>query len=298
MVNEIVYHDENRVIEWKWASDHELVRDRPFFTSVYLIDGLLIDTGAPGGVKDFEIFIDSLGEDHAVRKCVITHAHEDHAGGAFLLQEKYNIPIFSGTQSIPILSKGFTYPDYRQIFWGFEGLSPVSVKAQIGSISSASGQYHLEQLPLKGHAPDLIAYVEKQQQWAFVADLMLPSYKRIFGGSSDIQENIEDIYHSLLKLHDFCNGMDNLWIYVSGQGVFRGCDIILQRASEISQLHEQVYEIQASLKPKQLSETRLLKKIVRKVFGGESSSAIASRGELSHTNLVKSLLQWPLGEVK
>ncbi|MCK5342041.1 MAG: MBL fold metallo-hydrolase [Candidatus Heimdallarchaeota archaeon] len=296
MVTEIVTHDQSRVIEWKWASDHEMVRDRPLFTSTYLIDGLLIDSGAPGGAKDLEIYINSLDAEHAVKKCVITHAHEDHAGGAHLLQEKYNIPIFSGSQSVPILEKGFAYPDYRQVFWGEGELLPVSAQVQTGPISSASGLYQLEQLPLKGHAPDLIAYVEKQHQWAFVADMMMPSYKRIFGSTSDIQENIAEIYRSLLLLHDFTEGMDDLWIFVSGHGVFRGRDVILQRASEIAQLHEQVHEIQASLVSKQLAEPRLLRKIVRKVFGGESSSAIASRGELSHTNMVKSLLQWPLKE--
>ena len=294
MVTEIILHDNDQVMEWKWASDHELVRDRPFFTSAYLIDGLLIDTGAPGGVKKLELFINSLDADQMVKKCVITHAHEDHAGGAHLLQEKYQIPIFSGRLSVPILQKGFTYPDYRQVFWGEEGLSPVSVQIQDGPISSASGKYHFEQLSLPGHAPDLVVYIEKQQQWAFVADLMLPSYKRIFGGTCDIQENIADIYRSLLKLHSFTEGMDNLWIFVSGQGVYRGREIILERASEIVQLHEQVHELHTSLQPKQLTESRLMRKIVRKVFGGESSSALASRGELSHANMVKSLLQWPL----
>jgi glyoxylase-like metal-dependent hydrolase (beta-lactamase superfamily II) len=296
MVTEIKLHDNDRVMEWKWASDHELTRARPFFTSTYLIDGLLIDTGAPGGVKDLELFINSLDSDHAVKKCVITHAHEDHAGGAHLLQEKYQIPIFSGKLSVPILQKGFVYPDYRRMFWGEEGLSPVSAEVLTGAISSVSGIYRLEQLPLEGHAPDLIAYVEKQYQWAFVADLMLPSYKRIFGGTCDIQENIAEIYQSLLELHVFTEGMEDLWIFVSGQGVYRGREIILQRAAEIAQLHKQVHEIKFSLESKQLPEPRLLRKIVRKVFGGESSSAIASRGELSHTNMVKSLLLWPLDE--
>jgi hypothetical protein len=90
--------------------------------------------------------------------------------------------------------------------------------------------------------------------------------------------------------------MEDLWIFVSGQGVYRGREIILQRAAEIAQLHKQVHEIKFSLESKQLPEPRLLRKIVRKVFGGESSSAIASRGELSHTNMVKSLLLWPLDE--
>ena len=296
MVTETLHHDEGQVIEWKWASDHELVRDRPFFTSAYLIDGLLIDTGAPGGVKAFELFINSLNAEQAVKKCVITHAHEDHAGGAYLLQEKYHIPIFSGKLSVPILQKSFSYPDYRQMFWGKEGLSPVTAHVQEGPITSASGLYHLEQLSLPGHAPDLIAYIEKQQQWAFVADMMLPSYKRIFGSTCNIQENIAEIYRSLLKLHSFTEGLDDLWIFVSGQGVYRGREIILQRAYEIAYLHKQVHEIKTSLESKQLAEPHLLKKIVRKVFGGESSSAIASRGELSHANMVKSLLLWPLDE--
>jgi glyoxylase-like metal-dependent hydrolase (beta-lactamase superfamily II) len=83
----------------------------PFFTSCYLIDGLLIDSGAPGGVDDLREFIKSLSPDKMVEKCFITHTHEDHAGGANLLNTEFGIPIFSSEEAIETLKRGRTYPD-------------------------------------------------------------------------------------------------------------------------------------------------------------------------------------------
>jgi hypothetical protein len=59
MVVQKAYHCNNEILEWKGSSDHELM-PQPFWTSTFLIDGLLIDAGALGGVDDLRKFIRSL----------------------------------------------------------------------------------------------------------------------------------------------------------------------------------------------------------------------------------------------
>ncbi|MHA1235114.1 MAG: hypothetical protein ACTSQL_08525 [Promethearchaeota archaeon] len=55
MVVQKVYHCNNEIVEWKWSSDNELMPQH-MWTSAFLIDGLLIDAGAPGGVDDLRKF--------------------------------------------------------------------------------------------------------------------------------------------------------------------------------------------------------------------------------------------------
>ena len=54
---------------------------------LYIVDGLLIDTGPstlPWESSDFLI--------HPIQQVALTHIHEDHAGMAAYLQEKIKVP--------------------------------------------------------------------------------------------------------------------------------------------------------------------------------------------------------------
>ncbi len=114
MVVQKVHHCNNEILEWKWSSDNELM-PQSFWTSIFLIDGLLIDAGAPGGVDDLRNFISSLNSENTVEKCVITHNHEDHCGGGRMLQKEFKIPVFASELAISLLRKEKNYPDYRQM---------------------------------------------------------------------------------------------------------------------------------------------------------------------------------------
>ncbi len=284
MVTKINRYNKNEIIEWNWSTEHELLQ-RPFWTSCYLIDGLLIDTGAPGGITELREFIKSQQDRQKIEKCVLTHAHEDHAGGAHIIKEELGIPVYASKKSLPILRTGYDYPEYRQITWGSK-LLPVEAELLTEPIVTSSKGYVFEILPMPGHAPDLIALIEKQQQWAFVADAVQPKYKMIFGKTSSIQEDISEIYHSIQNLHEFTEGMKNLQIFVSGHGVFRGRETLTTRLTEIDTLHKTAHEFYNQ----GLEEEQILEKM----FNGESIFAALTQGELSRINLVHSLLKWPL----
>ncbi|MFW9820527.1 MAG: MBL fold metallo-hydrolase, partial [Candidatus Thorarchaeota archaeon] len=211
MVVQITYHCNNEILEWQWASDNELM-PYPYFTSCYLVDGLLIDSSAPGGEDDLREFVKSLNDNEMIDKCFITHSHEDHAGNAHLLSKEFGIPIYTSKKTVDLLKKGKTYPDYRQMAWGPK-LLPVNAKVIDEPLITKSKKYKFELFPMIGHAPELVALIEKEQQWAFVADAVQPKYKMIFGKNSDIQEDISLIYQSLSKLYEFTVNMDKLLIF-------------------------------------------------------------------------------------
>ncbi|MFX0183040.1 MAG: MBL fold metallo-hydrolase [Candidatus Hodarchaeota archaeon] len=281
MVTKINWYNNKAILEWLWASDNEMIA-RPHWTSCYLIDGVLIDSGPPGGVKEFRELIISLGLEN-VMMCVLTHSHEDHIGGAHILQEEFEIPIYASRETIPIIKEGYTYPEYRQIVWGTE-IHPVDAEPAPNPIYSKTGNYCFDLLPIPGHAPDQISLIEREKQWAFVADGVIPKYKRIFGTTSSIKEDISQIYQSIQSLYKFTNGMENLQIFSSGRGVFFGREYFLERMQEIMNLRMKVHELS--------EQGSSVEDITLNIFPGEDIFGILTNGELASRNLIQSLLEW------
>ena len=292
MAVQTVYHCNNEILEWKWSSDNELM-PQPFYTSVFLIDGLLIDAGAPGGVDDLRKFIKSLDSENKVEKCVITHNHEDHCGGGHMLQEEFKIPVFASKLAISLLKKEKNYPDYRQVTWGVD-YRPFQAEILKDSISSKSGKYIFDIINTPGHAPELICLIERKQQWAFITDAVMPKYQMIFGKDTDIPEDISLIFQSIKKLYDFTNGMDDLLLFTSGKDVFKGRSFLKDRMDEINTLHLKAHRFQNEVKQKGLRDKQLLRYVLKKMFKRENFVGSLTRGGLSHKNLIISLLEWTI----
>lgn len=280
MATKTFFHCNQEILEWCWASDHEMMLN-PYWASCYLIDGLLIDSGAPGGVDDFRDFVNSLGE--KIEACILTHTHEDHAGGAHMLNYELGVPIYASEMAIPILKAGYTYPEYRQIAWGEEGVLPVEAELLPNPITSRSGKYTFHVLPIPGHAPDQIALIEKHQEWAFVSDGIQVKYKRIFGGTSSISEDISLIYQSIQDISRFTEKMTNLQIFLPGGRVFSK-NFLIQKIQEIWNLRLVVHEL--------VNQDFSVNEIVKKILGEEDIFAVVTNGKLSKKNLILSLIEW------
>ncbi len=69
---------------------------------------------------------------------------------------------------------------------------------------------------MPGHAPCLLALIEKEQQWAFVGDAVIPKRKMLFGGTCNFHEDIHQIYDSTKKLAELTEGMEHLRIFIAG----------------------------------------------------------------------------------
>jgi len=290
LVVKIDSHCNNEVLEWQWSSNSKLMR-KQLYTSCYLVDGLLIDSGAPGGINELREFVNSLDPKDMIEKCFITHGHEDHAGGANILNTEFGIPIYASEKAIKSLKLSHTYPDYRQMAWGPK-LLPVNATPIEECIITKSKKYRFEMFPMYGHAPELVTLIERKQEWAFVADAVQPKYKMIFGGHSDIQEDISLIYQSLLELYDYTEGMDTLLIFSAGNGVLNGRSFLVEKMNEIKDLHSKVHEINKEFLKGELSEKQIVRRLLKRVFGKESFVGQMTRGALSRKNLITSLLNW------
>lgn len=285
-MHEVVRHAGGEVLEWRWGTEHELMPD-PYWTSAYLVDGLLIDAGAPAGTAELADFLDALPPERAVTQCVLTHAHEDHAGGARYLTETREVPVYAHPRALPLLHAGYDYPDYRQLAWG-PALPPAPKVQPLPDppLATRSGAHAFDLVPMPGHAPCLVALVEMTRQWAFVGDGVLPKYRMLFGGASTIQEDIHAIYTSIQRLQAHTRELPDLQVFVAGHGRFPGQALLRDKLAEIETLHRRAHALAArGLRPR---------KMLRELLGGESFIGTFTRGDLSRRNLLDELLAWSL----
>lgn len=274
------------IIRWAWTTNDARM-PRAFWTSVYLVDGLLIDSGAPASNDELQEFISELPREQVIEQAILTHWHEDHAGGAHLLT-KLGIPVYIHELGLNKVREGFSYPNYRELAWGGPlEPAPAVQSLETSSIITKSGEYTFELLHYVGHSDDLIVLLEPIQQWCFVSDSLQPKYQMIFGEpSEDMHEDIQLIHASLKHLQEYTCEMDNLIIFTAAFGMFPGHEILTKNISQIENFHKQVHE----LKTEGLGE----RKIVKKLFGDEHLAGQISNNALSRLNFVKSLLKWPL----
>ncbi|NMA69091.1 MAG: MBL fold metallo-hydrolase, partial [Desulfitobacterium sp.] len=81
--------------------------------NLYLVDGLLIDTGPFRLRKDSIPFF----KEHKIEQVVLTHVHEDHSGMAYWLQKHEKVPIYLDANAIKEAEERGRYRLYRRLIW-------------------------------------------------------------------------------------------------------------------------------------------------------------------------------------
>jgi len=155
---------------------------------VYLVDGMLIDTGAEKLQEELEVFF----TDHPFDQVVLTHHHEDHTGNAAWLQQHVEVPFFLHPLGMPIIEDDGEYPEYRKITWGnrraFNAL-PLGER-----VRSRTLEWQVIHTP--GHADDHVALFHEESGRLFTGDLFVSPKTRVMMKT----ESVPLIMASLRKL--------------------------------------------------------------------------------------------------
>ena len=160
--------------------------------SVFLMDGLLIDTG-PSRKQDELI---SLFEQSDIEQVILTHHHEDHAGMAHWL-EQGQLPVYMHQNGIAHCQRKERLPLYRRLTWG----KRLPFHALPAAEHFQTEHYAWETIHTPGHADDHIALYNKEKGWMFGGDLYVhPRPKSMYRF-----ESLPQLIHSLRRIlsYDF-----------------------------------------------------------------------------------------------
>ncbi|MBT2570802.1 MBL fold metallo-hydrolase [Planococcus sp. ISL-110] len=145
---------------------------------VYLVDGMLIDTGPEKLQEELVGFF----QGHSFNQVVLTHHHEDHTGNAAWLQQNHEIPFFIHPLGIGKIKVEGEYPNYRKITWGNRDAFDASPLG--GQIRSRTLEWQVIHTP--GHADDHVALFHEPSRRLFTGDLFVSPKTRVMMKSESL----------------------------------------------------------------------------------------------------------------
>lgn len=155
---------------------------------IFLVDGMLIDTGAEKMQDELKDALSKLSFDQVV----LTHHHEDHTGNAAWIQQNYQVPFFIYSIGQKITDEDGVYPAYRQFTWGNRAAFHTQTLGE--QVNSRTLQWQVIHTP--GHADDHVALYHPESGRLFTGDLFVSPKTRVVMKN----ESISRIKTSLRKL--------------------------------------------------------------------------------------------------
>jgi glyoxylase-like metal-dependent hydrolase (beta-lactamase superfamily II) len=180
-------HNFNKVQAYQMG--YSLLGNPPLLTVYsYVVDGLLIDTGAR---HLYQKFLTRLAS-HSIEQIAVTHYHEDHSGNAEALRRHYNVPLHMGNQTADYLKQKLPMKLYRH--WNFGQIIPVAQYKPYQDILETN-QYTFEPIYTPGHSDDHYVLYERNEGWLFSGDLYLGNIK-----FTREEENLPDMLISMQNM--------------------------------------------------------------------------------------------------
>lgn len=139
---------------------------------VYRYRGLLVDTGPP------------KARPFAPEAALLTHAHEDHAGGA----SRLGLPVYGSALTAALVAAPKPLRLYRRLVWGSPRPAQVEAAERVGPL-------HL--LPTPGHAPDHVALYDPEAGLFFGGDLFLGVRASLATPGFDLQALLQSLRRAL-----------------------------------------------------------------------------------------------------
>lgn len=240
-----------------------------YWTGVYFVDGLLIDSGPP----NLQLEVARLVEELQVRQCVTTHHHEDHSGNHALLRERFHILPRAHASGLARIAEPEARPQfYRRTTWGI----PQAAKAEPVGEWLETKQFRLRVIYTPGHSADHIALFEPDRAWLFSGDLYLAPKLRYLRADEDVYAMLDSL-RRVIALEPrvlFCQHRGRV---EDGAAMLRRkLDFLVELGERIRNLHNRGLEED---------------EIVRALPGSDLRWRLWTGGHFSKRNFVRSFLR-------
>lgn len=234
---------------------------------VYLVDGMLIDSG-PEKLQDGLV---PFFQQHSFDQLVLTHNHEDHTGNAAWIQHNLGKPISVHPDGLTVCLSLGDYPDYRRITWGGrKAFSPQTLGFHVHSRNLVWQVIHTP-----GHADDHVALYNEDKKLMFTGDLYIAARTKV----SMKTESVPQIMHSIRLLLQY----DFTAIYCSHAGYLEnGRELLIQKLRYLEAIAEKARTLAAGGQPP--------REIADNLFPGNYPIIQFSNHEWDTLHLIKSLL--------
>lgn len=162
-----------------------------YWTTAYLVDGMLIDSGCAFTASEL---VAELADLPLVR-IANTHTHEDHIGANGPLQRQRNgLEIFVHPLGLPVLTDPHRFQPlhpYRRVYWGWP---EPSFGRPIGDGDIVETEhYTFQAIHTPGHSRDHLCYYEAREGWLFTGDLYVGGQDRALRQDYEIWQIIASL---------------------------------------------------------------------------------------------------------
>ena len=237
----------------------------------YAVGDTLVDSAFPGAGREVLGFVRRAG----IRRLLLTHHHEDHAGNAAGLAEA-GVEVLASPMTAALVAHEMPLPFYQHMAWG--KMPPVSA-ATIDGERVALGPYQAQVVPAPGHAVDQVVFHVAEMGWLFSGDVFIHDRIKIFRRDEDFAATLKTL-ERLLEL-DFAILFCGHRPMVGG-----GREALARKLQHLRDLEGEVRRLDGE----GLSADRIVRQLGLTTRGG---IGFASFGDATPANLVRSILQGP-----
>ena len=133
------------------------------------------DTLLDGGCSNAGDELRQYARRHKIKRVFVTHTHEDHYGGCWLLAPYATV--FATPRAMQELRTPPKYNEFFRMVWGQP--EPLK-KLELMPASFSVKELHFDVVQLPGHFEAMVGFYEPNRKWLFSADAVpLPSRKEI-----------------------------------------------------------------------------------------------------------------------
>lgn len=180
---DVLPHEAGRVLQLSQARAHF---GRPvYLVSAYWVDDVLIDAGPSHTRAPFLRW----AHEQRIDELWITHHHEDHVGNVGPLQAAIEVRAFASGFALRRAASHERIPWYRRHTWGEPDVGQLVEAPR----SLSTRRHRFDVVPMPGHTPGDVAYVEPAEGWAFVGDAFLGVRQVITRPKEDLAATIASL---------------------------------------------------------------------------------------------------------